>query len=241
MRTSTRLAGIAIAASFWAANAAAQLPTAVAERLEQIVVPEDAEEFFGSYRMQVSSVVAKPDGSKRKTTEIEVIVDRPSDGGETRHLLSFTENGVDTAAEHRAEIEDAVADTKSGDDGDGELGLPVGEHAADFRFSAPRALDGHLEVDFEPRPAIDDDDAVRGTIAWDEMTQEPLWIELEPVDPPSPLKELHVRMETAPIAGQLVVTRMTTSGRVAMLLMKRRFTSDVRFVDVSPIAEAAAD
>lgn len=242
MRTTARMGAIAIAAAMWAATSGAQLPPEVAERLEQLVVPEDGDEFFGSYRMRASSVVAKPDGDQRKATEIEMTVERLPDAPESRHLLRFFENGVDATAAHRDEIEGrAHRGREEDDDGGGNLALPVGEQADSYRFSTPRAVDGHLEVDFQPGPTVAEDEAVRGTIAWDGSSSRPLWVELVPVDPPSPVRELQVRMETAEVEGRLVVTRMVTSGRVRILLMKRDFTTDVRFTDVSFAVPATAD
>ena len=217
------------------------LPSEVADRLESMVSLADTDDFVGSYRMILSSVVQKPNGKARKETLIEAEVVNHVDGDSRRRLLKFIEDGSDVTEKKRAKFEGEEGGNQKGDgdeDEDTDLANPFGDTADHYRFSAPETRGSTVVITFEPAPGHEDDeDIARGLIAWDGESLEPRWLEMEALHPPKPLKELRVRLEFDRIDGEVFMSRLVTDGLAKVLLLTREFHMDLRFDDIRPASK----
>jgi len=201
----------------------------------------DTDDFVGSYRMILSSVVQKPNGKARKESLVEAEIVNHGDGASRRHLLKFIEDGSDVTEKKRAkfEREDGGSQDDDGDeDDDTDLASPFGDTAGHYRFGAPETRGSTVVMTFEPAPGHEnDEDIARGMIAWDGESLQPRWLEMEALHPPKPLKELRMRMEFDRIDGEVFMSRLVTDGLAKILLLTREFHMDVRFNDISPAAK----
>jgi hypothetical protein len=217
------------------------LPSEVADRLESRVSLADADDFVGSYRMTLSSVVQKPNGKAREESLIEAEIVNHGDGASRRRLLRFIEDGSDVTEKKRAkfEREEWGAEKGEGDeDDDTDLASPFGGTAGHYRFGAPETRGSTVVMTFEPAPGHEaDKNIARGTIAWDAESLEPRWMEMEALHPPRPLKELRMRLEFDRIEGEVFTSRLVTDGLAKILLLTREFHMDLRFVDIRPASK----
>ncbi len=111
--------------------------------------------------------------------------------------------------------------------------LPLGKDLALFEFGPTRAESGALVASFAPRPsARKEDNITRGTLAWDEASGDPLWLEATFVDPPTGVKELAMRFEIGRQGDVLYLRRTTTKGVGGMLWIKRTFDLEMTITDL---------
>ena len=214
-------------------------PLEVADRLENAISFDESNDFMGTYRIAISSVVQKPNGKSREESLIEADVIHRGDGSTRRNLLTYIEDGADVTEKNRTKFEsEEEGREKDGDDTD--LADPFGDAADRYRFSAVNSRDSTEVIRFEPaRGHEEDDDIARGAIAWDAKSLVPRWLEMEAVHPPKPLKELRFRMEFVEIDDDLYVSQLVTDGLAKILLLKREFHVEIRFDDIHPAAKHA--
>ena len=232
------VAAIVSSAAFAAGT---ELPLEVANRLESMVSLADTNDFVGSYRMTLSSVVQKPNGKARKENLIEAEVVNHGNGASRLRLLKFIEDGSDVTEKKRTKFEREEGGRQKDDgdeDDDMDLAGPFGGTAGHYRFGAPETRGSTVVITFEPAPGHEgDEDIARGIIAWDGESLEPRWLEMEAVHPPKPLKELRMRMEFDRIDGEVFTSRLVTDGLAKVLLLTREFHMDLRFDDIRPAAK----
>lgn len=216
------------------------LPSEVADRLENMVSLADTNDFVGSYRMTLSSVVQKPNGKARKESLIEAAIINHGDAT-NRRLLKFIEDGSDVTEKKRGKFEgdDGSHQNDDSDEDDNlDLASPFGDTANHYLFGAPETQGSTVVMTFEPAPGHDNDEDISwGMIAWDEESLEPRWLEMEAVHPPKPLKELRLRMEFNRINDDVFVSRLVTNGLAKILFLTREFHMDLRFDDIHPDAK----
>ena len=234
MRKTGFLAAIVIISLAWVA-AGSGLPSEVAGRLENAISFDESNDFAGTYRITISSVVQKPNGKSREESLIEAKVIHRGDGTTQRSLLKYVEDGTDVTEKKRAKFESEDGGRrKNGDDDDTDLADPFGDAATRYRFGAIDSRGSTKVITFEPAPGHEDDDDIsRGEIAWDQNSLEPLWLEMEAIHPPKPLKELRLRMEFVEIDDELFMSHLVTDGLAKILLLKREFHMEMRFDDIS--------
>ena len=214
--------------------AEAALPQSVARRFAEAHDSLESGVFRGSYTLTIKSFVAKEDGSKKTTSDVEIAVEVSADGVERRHLVRLITDGKNRTEENRKDIEDQSDEGKDGGD-DEDFLLPFANDATRFIFGFTVNAGVHAESTFEPAPGHEDDDGMTtGKMAWDQATLDPLWIEVDVLKPPKPLRELKVRMEFERVGERVYLTRMVTDGRVKVLLMKRNFHMEMTILDLDP-------
>jgi len=217
------------------------LPVEVADRLENAISFDESNDFVGSYRITISSVVQKPNGKSRGESLIEADVIHQDDGDTQRSLLKYIEDGVEVTEKKRTKFESEEAGgEKDDDDDDTDLADPFGDAADRYRFGAVESRGSTKVITFEPASGHEDDeDIARGAIAWGAENLEPRWLEMEAVHPPKPLKELRMRMEFVTVDDDLFVSHLVTDGLAKILLFKRVFHVEIRFDDIRPAAKHA--
>ena len=222
--------------SLAAIAAGSGLPPEVADRLENAISFDEGNDFVGTYRISISSVVQKPNGKSREESLIEADITHRSDGETQRSLLKYIEDGTDVTEKKRNKFESEEGGRGKGDDDDDtDLADPFGDAADRYRFSAAESLGSTKVVTFEPAPGHEDDeDIARGAIAWDEDSLQPRWLEMEAIHPPKPLKALRLKMEFVEIDDDLFMSHLVTDGLAKILLLKREFHMEMRFDDISP-------
>ena len=209
------------------------LPPEVEDQLENVISFDEANDFVGSYRITISTLVQKPNGKSREEELIEAEVIRDGGGETVRRLIKYIENGTDVSEKKRAKFESEEEEHGEDEDGD-DLADPFGDAADSYLFGSVESRGSTKVISFEPAPGHeDDDDMSRGSIAWDAESLEPRWLEMEAFDPPTPLKELRIRMEFQQIGDQLFLARMVTDGLAKILLFKREFHMEMHFDDIS--------
>jgi hypothetical protein len=235
-----RRIGSAIAIALFSSVAVATgsgLPSEVADRLENVIAFDEAEDFVGSYRITLSTLVQKPNGKSREESLLEADVIKNGEG-ETRRLRKYIEDGTDVTEKKREKFE--AGNGGGEDDDDDDLADPFGNEADRYSFGSVEPRGSMRVIAFEPAPGHeDDDDIARGTIAWDAGSLEPRWLEMEAVHPPKPLKELRMRMEFQQIEDALFLSRLVTDGLAKILLFKREFHMEIRFDNIRLAAESA--
>lgn len=213
------------------------LPPEVADRLDSVVAL-DEDDFVGSYRITISSVVQKPNGKGREESLIEAEVVNLANGATQRRLVKYIEEGADVTEKKRKKFEDGEGgrpEDRDRDDDDQDLASPFGDTANRYRFSEPKREGSTVTMRFEPAPGWEDDESVaRGTVAWDSRSLDPLWLDMTAVHPPKPLKDLHMRMRFEKVANELFMSRMVTDGLAKILLLKREFHVEIQFDDIRP-------
>lgn len=234
--------------------AGAAPPQEVLEKVSEAQNALDSRSFRGSYKMSIDSVISKENGSSKKTSKMEIEVEVDAGARERRHLLRFISNGEDESEKHRQEIEAESKDAEKGDDEQEEdFLLPTKSTQERFKFGIPVKEAGRVVVEFQPARGHEKDEGIcRGRLAWEEESLDPLWIEAEVIKPPKPMRECHLRMKFERVGDLLVMHRMSTEGRVKILLMKRKFHMEMRFeeikvaagspgLDVTPLHPSAGD
>lgn len=215
----------------------AALPEDVVERFTAAQDAIDSKFFRGSYTMTVSSSVAKPEGGSRQTTDMEWSVDVDPSGVESRRLSSFIENGEDVTEKKRQKFEDRNAENGDEEGEDEDFLSPFGDDSDRYLFGSPQKIDGRMELSFEPARGHEEDEGItRGSMAWDAMTLDPLWLAIEVLEPPKPLRKLMMRLEFERVGDGVYLKRMITDGRAKVLLMKRVFHLEMEVSDVVPIS-----
>lgn len=229
-----------------AAVAGAIPPEATTRRLEAALASLDKDSFAGSYRLTTRAVVAKPDGSDREDT-LDVMDIRQQRGAEPEVVVvSAIENGKDVAAKRRDELAKQQAakankkpkEKEEGNSFSASMRLPLGKDLALFEFGPTRVEAGSLVASFAPRPsARKEDNITQGTLAWDEASGDPLWLEATYVDPPTGVKQLAMRFEIGRQGDVLYLRRTTTKGVGGMLWIKRTFDLEMTITDLAPAAQ----
>ena len=229
-----------------AAVAGAVPPEATTRRLEAALESLEKDNFAGSYRLTTRAVVAKPDGSDRKDT-LDVLDIRQQRGAEPEVVVvSATANGEDVAAKRREQLarQQAVKAKKKSKEKEEDnsisasMRLPLGKDLALFEFGPTREEGGALVASFAPRPsARKEKDLTQGTLAWDEVSGDPLWLEVTYFDPPTGVKELAMRFEIARQGEVLYLRRTTTKGVGGMLWIKRTFDLEMTITDLVPASQ----
>ncbi len=218
----------------------AALPLEVAERFSAAQDSLEKDQFRGAYTVEISSVVAKPDGSAKNATDLEMSVEVDAEGQELRRLIRFIIDGEDQTEKHREDLESEQDEGNGDGEGDDDFVVPFGDDADHFSFAQARVVGGHIEMTFEPALGHEHDgNLTRGTLAWDEATLDPLWIEMDVLKPPKPLRELRVRMDFERVGDGVYMNRMVTDGRVKVLLMKRNFHMEMTVSDLIPAERPA--
>ncbi len=211
-------------------------PAVVAERLNGAENALESGHFVGSYSVDVKSVVAKENGSSRKTTDMEMAVEVDGVGKERWHLVHFIEDGKDTTEKNRKDLESDFEDDEDDDadeEEDEDFLVPFGPEASRFVFGPATKVGEHMEMTFEPARDHEGDNGItRGTMAWNESSLDPLWVDMEVLEPEKPLREFKVRMEFKRAGEQVYLSRMVTDGRVKILLLKRNFRMEMVIRDI---------
>ncbi len=221
---------IVIVSLAWVA-AGSGLPSEVAGRLENAISFDESNDFAGTYRITISSVVQKPNGKSREESLIEANVIHRGDGTTQRSLLKYVEDGTDVTEKKRAKFESEEGERGEDDE---DLAEPFGDAADRYHFGAVESRGSTKVVTFEPASGHEDDeDIARGAIAWDEDSLQPQWLEMEAIHPPKPLKELRLKMEFVEIDDDLFMSHLVTDGLAKILLLKREFHMEMRFDDIS--------
>jgi len=78
---------------------------------------------------------------------------------------------------------------------------------------------------------------VRGTVAWDPGTGDPVRLQWEALDPPGPLRELRGRFSYRREHGTLYLVELRSGGLAVFLLARRRFSSTIRFEEIEPAVQ----
>lgn len=226
---------------------AAELPAATAARLARALESLEKDTSVGGYTMTLNATVSKPDGSDRED-QLEVLkATRGPEGRFLHEVVRSEENGKDVTAKRRAE--QAKHERREAEKAGKEkqeasisvsLKLPAGDDMKLFAFSPAPSGDPHA-VAFAPLPAHRKVDGMaRGTVAWDPVTSDPLWLEAEPVEMPDHVSAMKLRFEFAR-SGELLYPRRTiTDGAGGMLWIKRKFHMEMDVTDVVPAALAPA-
>ena len=188
--------------------------------------------------MSVATMVQKPGGkSREEVTFIADVVNR-DDGEQTRHLVQYIENSVDVTEDQRTKFEKRDTAGKKKDDDD-DFANPFGDTADLYRFGPPESVASVVVVAFEPAPGHEDDENVAtGRVAWDPVTLEPAWLEMQAIRAPKPLKRLAIRLEFTRQGDHTFVTSMVTDGLAKVLLMQREFHMDLRFDNIQPASSS---
>jgi len=237
MRRISFIIGIALLSSV-AVTAGSGLPPEVAERLENAVSFDEGDDFVGSYRITISSLVQKPNGKGREESLVEADVVKNSDRTTQRRLLRYIEDGTDVTEKERTKFESEDGDRE--DDDDDDLADPFGDAADRYSFGRVESRGSMRFITFEPAPGHEDDDDIsHGAIAWDGESYTPRWLEMEAIHPPKPLKELRMRMEFEEAGGDLYLSKLVTDGLAKILLLKRQFHMEIRFEEILQAAEHA--
>lgn len=199
----------------------------------------DKEVFRGSYSMTIQSSINKPGGDPQEVTEMEWSVAVDPAGEESRRLMRLIVDGEDLTEKKREKVEGRQAD----DDDEQEDGMdvlsPFGEKAHLFVFGPALTVDDRVEMSFEPARGHEDDKGIsRGSVAWDAATLDPLWLAMEAVRPPKPVREIRMRLEFERVGEGVYLRRLTTEGKAKVLLMKREFQMEMTVSDLVPASGA---
>ena len=231
----TVLALFAFGFAFGSAPAHAELPSHVSARLDQAVDLSETDEFTGSFTMSMVSMVQKPNGRNREETSFEAEIENLEDGNQKRKLLKFFENGSDVTESQREKFESRNGSAKKEDDDDQDFIDPFGQTADRYRFSDPVAQGSEVVASFEPAEGFEDEPKMaRGRVAWNPDTLEPMWLEMEALHAPKPLKQLTIRLEFMTRGEETFVMQMETEGLAKVLLMQREFRVELSFDNLRP-------
>ena len=207
--------------------------------------------FVGSYRLTVNAVISKTSGTVTDEDLTEMSVRRGADGSQQETILHATKNGKDTTADARAKQDKSKAkgegktDKQAKKESDGELSIGLkmpGPRIADrFLYQALASEHGVCRVGYAPSREHQKDEGIsKGELAWQCDTFEPRWATAEPVDLPSHVSEMKIRMEFARTGGTAYISRLTTDGIGGILFIKRKFHLTMETSEVTPAAAPAA-
>ena len=80
-----------------------------------------------------------------------------------------------------------------------------------------------------------------GTVAWNDETIDPLWMEMEALKAPAPLKELEMIMEFSHLGDTIFIDRVFTKGVVKIQLITRQFESDMQISNIRPGVDQSSE
>jgi hypothetical protein len=234
------------------AVAGAAPPEDTTRRLEMALKALDKETFAGTYRITTKSVVSKPDGSAREDRLDVMEITQPAGGEAEVTVVSATENGQDVTTKRRESVakqrakqekekqekekQEKEKQEKKDEEGSfsASMRLPLGEDLVLFELG-PTKGSGVLTASFAPlRSARKEKNMTQGTLAWDETSGDPLWIEASYVDPPTGLKEMVLRLEIGREGDILHLRRTVTRGVGGLLWIKRAFDVEMTISDLTP-------
>jgi len=215
------------------------IPPEVADLIDGAEMLADSQDFVGSFVFTLTTVIQKPNGKARHEMEMVVETTRHGDGSVDHLLIRMVKDGKDVTAANRGKVDELMTDeTESkdnADEGDEDFVDPFGETADRYKFSSLRREGDSVLVDFEPQPNHRKDDGMAaGTVAWQFETLDPLWMEIEAVEPPKHTTEFAMRMEFERLGELVHVQRLFTTGLANIILIKRQFEMDIRITDVRP-------
>lgn len=214
--------------------ASAELPKEVAERFAAAQDSIDNEDFRGSYSLSILSRVKKPGDDPGETTEMEWGVTVDPSGDEARRLERYFVDGKDVTEKKRKKFE-GRSDDADDDEEDEEFLSPFGEHADRYLFGSPQMIGNRVEMSFEPARGHEEDQGItRGSMAWDATSLDPLWLAMDALDPPKPVRELKMRLEFERVGTGVYLKRMVTDGKAKILLMKRDFHMEMTVSNLAP-------
>ncbi len=213
----------------------AELPKAVAERFAAAQDSIDNEEFRGSYSLSILSRVKKPGDDPGETNEMEWDVTVDPTGEEARRLERYTVDGKDVTEKKRKKFEGRTNDADDDEEADEGFLSPFGEHADSYLFGSPQVIGDRIEISFEPARGHEEEKGItRGSMAWGAASLDPLWLAMEILDPPKPVRELKMRLEFERVGTGVYLKRMVTDGRAKVLLMKRDFHMEMTVSNLAP-------
>ncbi len=205
-------------------------------RLEAVVHPGEAPAFRGSYTVDTVSEERRPDGSLEHAIEIAVRVTRAAGGIEHRKVLRMTRDGEDLTVEGRRELLPVRSGVDRADRGKLALREPFGGGESFYRLGALERSGSVLIAAFEPRPEYRGAANLgRGSIAFDPATLTPLWVDMEAVKAPNPLRKLHVHYDLVERRGTVYVARVEQHGEAGLWMFERSFDVTTKVEDIEPV------
>lgn len=207
----------------------------IRERLHRVVHPGEARSFLGSYTVETVSEERRPDGSLEHTIEIAVRVTRSRGGIEHRDVLRVRRDGEDLTAEGRRELLPLRSGVDRQDRGKLALREPFGGGEIFYRVGPLRRAGKVLLAAFAPRPEYGSAANLgRGSIAFDPATLTPVWVDMEAVRSPNPLRSLHVHYDLVQDGGTVFVAGVEQHGEAGRWLFERSFDVTTKVEDISP-------
>ncbi len=209
---------------------------AVDQQLAAVVHPGEAASFTGSYTVDTVSEERRPDGSVEHAIEISVRVTRSGDGVEHREVLRMSRDGEDLTVEGRRELAPVRSGVDRADRGELALREPFGGGERFYRLGLLRRGARVLLAAFEPRSEFRGAANLgRGTIAFDPATLTPVWVDMEAVKPPNPLRTLHVHYDLVEQGGLVYVAGVEQHGEAGLWLFERSFDVMTKVEDIAPV------
>jgi hypothetical protein len=204
-------------------------------RIDEAVGVLEGRGFAGSFTMTVRVSVAEPGGGRPQVTEEEHRVTIAPDGARATRLVRAVEDGRDvTARRQKRSGGEQGGKVRGEEDVDFKL-LPIGANAQRHAFAAVRREGNTLVAAF--RPAARDggrDTLSKGELAWNEVSGDPLWIELQPADDPRFVDELRLRFEFGRAGDVLFPSRVFSRTRAGIPLLFRVLVEvDIAVSDVA--------
>jgi len=223
-------------------------PAAVLERLGAAATPDESAA-IRSWRTVDRAVIEKTNGKGRHETEAVIEAVRREDGTVVRRAVRLLRDGEDRTEKLQEILDEengkAGKEARDGDGGETEAEFvpPDAAHREAYRFEPlPPGAGGEARCRIAPAPGHEKDPGILdGTVAWEAASLEPLWLEGDVLNPPKPLKALHVRVEYRRLGPVLSIGRIVTRGLAKVLFLKRRFQAEIRFEDVRPADSAPPD
>lgn len=227
-----RFASLVALQAALAVSALAGPPPGTVARLGSALHALDDGAFVGSYTLTIEATVATTAGKVTDTDLTVLEVTSPAEGPPSHRVVRAEKNGKDATAEAQAEAEkeQAAEQKEKPDEGDGKqevsfgFRLPEGDDARHYAFGSAECTDALCTAPYAPtKAARKEKDLANGRLAWHPATGDPLWIEMAPVDLPTGVKELTVRIELERAGGLLYPARTVTDGVGGILFIKRAF------------------
>jgi len=217
------------------------IPEDVAVKIETADFPGLLDTFVGHFTLTTDTVVRKPKKAGRQEVKIVVDVTRSPNGIVDRRLVLVLKDGEDVTEKRRKKVEKELAKADKVDDeyhGEDDVVTPFGKSAGWYDVGTPRFDGNTVTLDFEPNAEYaDEEGVVRGRVAWNLQTRDPLWIEMTAVTPPKLMKELSLRTEYARSGDLLYVNQLSTKGIITVLFFTREFVMDQHVSDLTVTPE----
>ena len=218
------------------------IPEDVAVNLETADFPGLLDAFVGSFTLTTDTVIWKPNKADRQE-EVKIVVDvtRSPNGTVDRRLVRVLKNGEDVTEKRRKKVEKELAKANKVNDedhGEDDVVTPFGESAGWYEVGTPQIEGNTVTLEFEPKAEYaDEEGVVRGRVAWNLQTRDPLWIEMTAVTPPKLMREFSLRTEYARSGDLLYVNQLSTKGVVKVLFIAREFVMDQHVSDLTVTPE----